>query len=217
MNILELNYINLQRKETSILSSFSLHLAPGDISWILGANGVGKTTLLKIAAGLLTPDSGEVLWNGVSLNKARNEKIIDLHYIGHNNGVKLGLSVEENLYLSQAILDKPNQCTVEHALSIVGLLTKRNVLCRDLSAGQQRRVAMARLYFLPAKVWIIDEPFTAMDEQGIEMIGVLFKEHLEKQGAILASTHRLFSETENFDSKQQRFITLTRASDVISI
>lgn len=211
--LLQLKQISIQRREVPILSSFSLSLSPSNIVWVLGANGVGKTTLLKVTAGLLTPDSGEVLWSGIPFNHARSEKCIDLHYIGHTNGIKLGLSVEENLYLTQAILNKPTQCTVEEALSTVGLLSKCNAFARDLSAGQQRRLAIARLCFLPAKVWIIDEPFTAMDEQGISVMAALFKAQLDRGGGIVASTHRLFSESENFTATQQQFITLTRAAD----
>jgi len=209
--ILCLNNIRASRAATRVLSGFNLSLQPQEIVWVLGPNGVGKTTLLRVAAGLLMPESGKVLWNGKSLNAARNEREFSVHYIGHNNGIKLSLSVEENLYLAQATLGIKNTCTVAQALLEVGLTHKHNVVCRELSAGQQRRVALARLFFLPAKVWILDEPFTAMDEQGLQLLASLFMYQLNSGGSILASTHRLFAEKDIFTSHAQRFITLQQS------
>lgn len=210
--VLQLNNITISRSNSIVLSTFSLTIQAGELHWVLGPNGVGKTSLLKAAAGLLPLEEGEIFWNGKPINEVRAEQASSIHYIGHNGGIKPTLSVEENLNLVRAVLGFTPQCSVSEALSKVGLLKKRNTLCRELSAGQQRRVALARLYFLEAQLWILDEPFTAMDEEGVQVISDLFSHHLEKGGAIFTSSHRLFEEKDFFSTAKQYYIHLVKTN-----
>jgi heme exporter protein A len=210
-SILQLDKITISRANTPVLSSFSLTINPSEIHWILGPNGVGKTSLLKASAGLLALEEGNILWEGKPISQIRAEQSAAIHYIGHTNGIKLALTVEENLKLAAAVSGFPTRTSLSEAIKKVGLQQKHDVLCRELSAGQQRRVALARLYYLSAKLWILDEPFTAMDDEGSQLISSLFIEHLAKSGAIMASTHRL--PTDFNPQEGQYFITLQKKAE----
>ncbi len=184
------------RDDRVLFSRLCFRVAPGDIVQIEGINGAGKTSLLRILAGLASPARGEVLWRRRNISLERGEYHRDLLYIGHQTGIKLALTPFENLAFYQAAGGGPrNEKAVWQALEQVGLLGYEELPAAGLSAGQQRRVALARLWLSPARLWILDEPFTAIDKQGAVRLMSLFAGHSAARGMVLLTTHRGLPDT----------------------
>ena len=160
----------------------------GDILQVVGANGAGKTTLLRILATLLTPTRGELYWCGTALPRARSRYLAELAFLGHAPGLKLELSPRENLRWIAGLF--PQRSRAEEALATVGLADWIDTPCAQLSAGMQRRVALARLALTRAKLWILDEPLTAIDRDGVTLVENLFGRHRQDGGAIIFSSHQ---------------------------
>ena len=155
-----------------LASCFSVQ--PGDIIQVEGPNGAGKTSLLRILAGLARPDGGEVCWRGRSTLRDRAGYQQDLLFIGHQPGIKAVLTPFENLQFYQAVRGTTDHPAIWRALEQVGLVGYEDLPVAQLSAGQQRRVALARLWLSAAPLWILDEPLTAIDKQGVaELISLL--------------------------------------------
>lgn len=201
-NLLEFQDITMMRAGISLFKSQSFSLQPRELLWVLGANGAGKTSILNAAAGLLSYDTGEILWKNTPIATARAERILNIHYIGHCGAIKPQLTVYENLCYAQTLLQFPCLMSISEAISKVGLTNKSNVRCAELSQGQQRRVSIARLLSLKAELWILDEPFTAIDAQGIELLHAVFVNHLERGGGILSSTHGIPKAMAQIPAKQ---------------
>lgn len=160
----------------------------GDILQIVGANGAGKTTLLRILATLLTPTQGELRWCGGLLPGARAHYLAELAFLGHGPGLKSALSPRENLRWLAGLFAQ--RAGIEEALAAVGLAEWLDTPCAQLSAGMQRRVALARLALARARLWILDEPLTAIDRDGVALVEQLFSNHLQSGGAIIFSSHQ---------------------------
>lgn len=160
----------------------------GDILQVVGANGAGKTTLLRILATLLTPTQGELRWCGGLLPRARASYLAELAFLGHVPGLKPGLSPRENLRWLAGLFAQRD--AIEEALAAVGLAKWFDTPCAQLSAGMQRRVALARLALTRARLWILDEPLTAIDHAGVAVVEQLFRSHLQSGGAIIFSSHQ---------------------------
>ena len=189
---LEVQSLNCSREDRDLFSGLSFHLTPGHALQIEGPNGSGKTTLLRLLCGLRLPDEGDILWNGQSIFDERAEYLCNLAYIGHAHGVKGELSPLENLQVSQAMSAVESPISPEDALEKLGLFGFEDVPSRTLSAGQRRRVALARLLLNPVPLWILDEPFTAIDIHGQKQIEQMITEHVLQGGmAILTSHHPL--------------------------
>ncbi|HEB85966.1 MAG TPA: cytochrome c biogenesis heme-transporting ATPase CcmA [Gammaproteobacteria bacterium] len=189
---LEIRNLSCSREDRTLFSRLSFHLTPGHAIQIEGPNGSGKTTLLRMLCGLRLADEGEIYWNGHDINEERVAFLSNLTYIGHVHGVKGELTPLENLRVSQAIAARSNTLALDDALEKVGLFGFEDVPSRTLSAGQRRRVALARLLICPAPLWILDEPFTAIDIQGQKQIENMITEHVLDGGmAILTSHHPL--------------------------
>ncbi len=157
---------------------------------VAGANGSGKTSLLRILCGLLTPSSGEVRWRGSPIRSLREEYAKQLVYLGHAPAVKGDLSAAENLSIASALAGFPvSRAQVQAALAALALAAA-DVPLRKLSQGQRRRAALARLCLSAATLWLLDEPFTALDAQGAERLRELFGGHLARGGAIVFTTHQ---------------------------
>lgn len=157
---------------------------------LAGPNGAGKTSLLRIIAGFAMPDDGDVLWQGESINKNYEQYAQDLLFIGHKTGVNAQLSAVENLQFWLQINGYETTEDLYPLLEKIGLVGLEDVPVRMLSAGQQRRVALVRLWLNKAKLWILDEPFTALDKSGVAFLQQRFDEHLSNGGAILLTTHQ---------------------------
>ncbi|WP_447866453.1 cytochrome c biogenesis heme-transporting ATPase CcmA [Rahnella bonaserana] len=183
------------RDERTLFSGLSFTIEPGEMVQIEGRNGAGKTSLLRILAGLSSPEAGEVRWQGVNTRRQRDVFHQQLLYLGHQPGVKSVLTAYENLafYLSvngQSANQAADADAIYQALENVGLLGYEDVTVAQMSAGQQRRVALARLWLSDAPLWILDEPLTAIDKQGVATLIELFEQHAQQGGMILLTTHQ---------------------------
>ncbi|CAK4067154.1 cytochrome C biogenesis protein CcmA [Vibrio variabilis] len=190
--MLEVSQLTAIRDERILFESLSFSIDSGELVQIEGRNGTGKTTLLRIITGLGDRDQGEIFWNGESIESNRDAFHEDLLFLGHSTGVKRDLTAYENLrfYLSvhsKASIDKE---TIYQALTKVGLAGREDVPVAQLSAGQQRRVALARLWLSQHKLWILDEPLTAIDKQGVKVLEALFLNHAEQGGIVMLTTHQ---------------------------
>ncbi|VAX13601.1 ABC transporter involved in cytochrome c biogenesis, ATPase component CcmA [hydrothermal vent metagenome] len=190
---LEIRNLSCSREDRTLFSGLSFRLTSGHAIQIEGPNGSGKTTLLRMLCGLRLADEGEIYWNGCNINEERGAFLSKLNYIGHAHGVKGELTPLENLRVSQAMAGRNNNnLSLDDALEEVGLFGFEDVPSRTLSAGQRRRVALARLLINPAPLWILDEPFTAIDIQGQQQIETMITQHVLDGGmAILTSHHPL--------------------------
>ncbi|NOQ64290.1 MAG: cytochrome c biogenesis heme-transporting ATPase CcmA [Methyloprofundus sp.] len=186
---LEVKNLFCERDERVLFSSFALKIDTAEVVQIIGQNGSGKTTLLRILCGLSDAYTGDLLWKGQALEEVRDDYYQSMLYVGHLAGVKASLTPEENLqWMSQ--LDKSlNKCTIMQALKQVGLYGFEDVPCHSLSAGQQRRVGLARLYLSNAPLWILDEPFTALDKKGVSEKEALIAAHVHAGGSVILTTH----------------------------
>lgn len=177
------------RDDRPLFRELSFGVAEGEVLQVDGRNGSGKTSLLRILCGLANPAEGEVRWRGQSLARVRSDYWLDLAYLGHAHGVKLELTPLENLRLARALKRPDPQVSIENALERVGLLGFEDVPARSLSAGQCRRVALARLLTTQARVWILDEPLTAIDRRGVADLEALIVAHARAGGIVVLTTH----------------------------
>jgi heme exporter protein A len=178
-----------ERDWRMLFEHLDLQLAAGDMLQISGPNGSGKTSLLRLLAGLMRPTSGEILVQGKPLAEQRGELARLLLWIGHAAGIKDLLTPEENLAWLCALHRPAGREAIWQALAAVGLRGFEDVPCHTLSAGQQRRVALARLYLDSPPLWILDEPFTALDKQGVAQLEAHLAHHCETGGMVILTTH----------------------------
>lgn len=191
---LTLDSISCERGERLLVNALSLKLSAGQGIRIEGPNGSGKTTLLRILAGLSQQYSGKVSWCGEDIRYARTALATDTLYIGHLSGVKALLSPLENLSWWQSLHISAAEPITEdkllNALNRVGLKRFAHTPCHQLSAGQQRRIALARLYLSEHRLWILDEPFTAIDASGVIELEQCISEHLAQGRMAIVTTHQ---------------------------
>jgi heme exporter protein A len=181
-----------QRGDRALFEHLELALEPGAVVWLRGRNGRGKTSLLRLLAGLATPMSGEVRVRGVPQRLAGPAGRRGLVYIGHQNALKDDLTSMEALrFLARTRGDRPDDATLEQALERLGVRGSRHAPVRTLSQGQRRRVALARLALsMRAELWLLDEPFDALDADGISALNGLLSEHAACGGATLLTSHQ---------------------------
>lgn len=177
------------RQQRRLFANISFQLQSGEALLIEGPNGSGKSSLLKILTGLSTPAEGDVIWQGESIQQCREEYAQHLHYIGHTNGIKLGLTVTENLQLACHLSPSLSYSSITHVLSQFQLIDFKNKIARNLSAGQKRRVALAKLFLIPKKIWILDEPLTALDAETQTFFLTALENHLQQGGIAIISSH----------------------------
>ena len=163
------------RGDRLVLSGVSLAVPPGAALLLLGPNGAGKSTLLRVLAGLKRPDAGRVTWP---------EGAPPVAYLGHSDGIKLGLTAGENLRFAAA--GRP----IGAALAALGLERLVDLPARMLSAGQRRRLALARLALNPAALWLLDEPTLGLDSASLDRLGTLLARHRDAGGGVVAATHQ---------------------------
>jgi len=169
------------RGERLVLRDLSFHVPDGGALLLLGANGSGKSTLLRVLAGLKRPDAGRVAWRG---QDAREQPAV-VAYLGHLDAVKPGLTALENLALAARV----GRGSAASALEAVGLSALADLPARLLSAGQKRRLALARLVVSRAGLWLLDEPTLGLDTASVERLGVLLAAHRAAGGVVVTATH----------------------------
>lgn len=187
--VLELTDLSCERDERLLFSGLSQTVRSGDILQVQGPNGSGKTTLLRVLTGISTDYEGSLQWRGKDIARNSFDYHSNLLYIGHLPAVKRSLTPEENLdwYCG---LSGSGRDEISKALAEVGLAGYEDVPSFRLSAGQLRRVALARLYLSKALVWVLDEPFTAIDYQGVGKLRELFSKHAAAGGILILTTHQ---------------------------
>ncbi len=178
-----------ERDGRLLFEGLQLQVQAGDMLQVSGPNGSGKSSLLRLLAGLMQPAEGEVHLAGKALAKQRSELARNLLWLGHAAGIKGLLTAEENLAWLCALHRPANAGAIDAALSAVGLRGFEDVPCHTLSAGQQRRVALARLYLNAPPLWILDEPFTALDKQGVAQLEQHLAQHCQNGGMVILTTH----------------------------
>jgi heme exporter protein A len=187
--MLKVKNLYCERDERVLFQNLNFSIAAGEVLQIEGQNGSGKTTLLRILCGLSAGFEGDIFWQNEPLDDVREEFYQNMLYVGHLAGVKAVLTPEENLQWMTRLSPSLNKVTIYQALEKVGLYGFEDVPCHSLSAGQQRRVGLARLYLSSAPLWILDEPFTALDKKGVAEKEALIAAHVHNGGAVILTTH----------------------------
>ena len=187
--LLSVSGLKAERGYRTLFSGLAFALHRGEVLRIAGPNGAGKSTLLKMLAGFTSDYEGDIFWRGRLMREMREEFLSESCYLGHNKAVKLGLSVRENLEWFAALYPCKPELTIAGVLEQVGLGHYADTLCMQLSAGQQQRVALARLLLSDAVLWMLDEPFTAIDRQGVAAFEQVIGQFVQQGGAVILTTH----------------------------
>lgn len=173
-----------------LFQPISFSVKAGEVVQVAGPNGAGKTTLLRAVCGLFAEWQGAFIWSGRNLRVPDYDMCSAMLYLGHQPGIKKALTARENLEWYFGIQGLRFPGDVSDALRRVGLAGYEDVPCHQMSAGQMRRVALARLFVAAAPVWILDEPFTAIDRQGISELEGRIEHHVSEGGLVLLTTHQ---------------------------
>ena len=190
--MLEAAGLECVRGSRRLFSALSFRVDPGTLLWVLGPNGSGKTSLLRLVCGLLRPEAGTVNWRGQDVRAFPETFHADLLYLGHAAAVKDDLSAGENLHFSLAQSGiRASADQVRAAVREFGLEEREHLPARALSQGQKRRVALARLALAADRgLWILDEPFTALDAQAIRLVQSRLADRLERGGSVVLTSHQ---------------------------
>jgi heme exporter protein A len=184
--------LSCRRGRRLLFEQLDIALPPGSITWLRGTNGSGKTSLMRILAGLSAPADGAVLWNGQPLRQAGRAARLGVLYIGHTNALKDDLTLEEALaFLARLAEHADPDAAAANALQALGLGTRRKAAVRTLSQGQRRRGALARLALdEQPRTWILDEPYDALDSDSSVLLSALITAHAARGGAVLLTSHQ---------------------------
>ncbi len=185
---LEARELSCIRDDRILFEGLSFKLGPAQTLLIEGRNGSGKTSLLRILCGIRMPDSGSIHWNGGDIYKLATGYNADTAYVGHKDGIKLELTAEENLVFARS-LGTPADISTAQALEQMELGGYDDVQAINLSAGQKRRLSLARLLITRSALWILDEPFTSLDTHGIAMVEAMATDHLSRGGMLALTSH----------------------------
>jgi len=185
--------LHLWRGDRHVLRGVHFSIARGECLQVTGANGTGKTSLLRTLCGLMYPEEGRVLWGGRDVRKDLARFHTDLAYIGHEPPLKVDLTARENLRYWIGVRRRVSRGELDGALERVGADHWRDRPVRTLSAGQKRRVALAGLALMAVPLWLLDEPTTNLDTEGQHLVGSLIEEHLAHGGLAVAAIHHELS------------------------
>jgi heme exporter protein A len=189
-----LDVVNLEcvRGDRPLFRGFGFTLRPGHLVHIRGANGTGKTTLLRTLCGLSRQHVGEIRWAGTDIRDLGDEYRAKLAYVGHLNGLQGELSATENLRAVAALSEPADGARIEATLERVGLTPYSRFPAKILSQGQKRRLALARLALVHRPLWILDEPYSALDVASVTLVNGLIAEHLNGGGLAVLTSHQEF-------------------------
>lgn len=179
-----------ERNDHILFEQLDFTVQSGEVLQIKGLNGSGKSSLLRLLCGLAPATIGNIYWNGKPIQTCRENFLQQLIYIGHQLGLKGGLTPRENCQQAVAMANKSQRVSIDFALEAVVLASHSNSLTENLSAGQKRRVALARLLLYPAALWVLDEPFTALDSDGVRLIIELLTNHVQQGGLAIITSHQ---------------------------
>ncbi|MDQ3286764.1 MAG: heme ABC exporter ATP-binding protein CcmA [Pseudomonadota bacterium] len=189
--LLQARGLHFARNDEPVFGPLDFAVDAGEALLVQGGNGSGKTTLLRVLAGLLRADGGEVSIDGQPAQPARRARA--MAYLSHLPGVKADLSALENLDFLCGLQGRRRAQLPVNALAIVGLSGYEDALARQLSAGQKKRLSLARLWLSPSPLWLLDEPYANLDLQGIELVNRMVQAHLRDGGAALVTTHGAYA------------------------
>ncbi|MGB5202184.1 MAG: cytochrome c biogenesis heme-transporting ATPase CcmA [Sedimenticolaceae bacterium] len=202
---LQIDALSCVRGDRTLFRDLNFGLGAGELLHLKGENGSGKTTLLRALAGLLLPESGEIRWHGDNIRRLREEYSRHLLYLGHLNGIKGDLTAVENLRIA-SVLDgfRLTESRAWEVLGEIGLRGHEDLPSKHLSQGQKRRVALARLLVNRASLWVLDEPFTALDVTAVQLLQEVIRHHIDNGGLAVVTTHQAVA----MIGEQTRSITL---------
>lgn len=189
--LLQARGLRFARNDEPVFGPLDFSVDAGEALLVQGGNGAGKTTLLRVLAGLLRADGGEIDIDGRRARAAHRSRAIA--YLGHLPGLKADLGAMENLEFLCGLQGRRRNQHPESALAIVGLAGYEDALARQLSAGQKKRLSLARLWLSPAPLWLLDEPYANLDLEGIELVNRMVQAHLRGGGAALVTTHGAYA------------------------
>lgn len=185
------------RGDRQLFSGLQLSLDAGELLYVHGHNGSGKTTLLRTLCGLIRPEHGAIRWRGEDVRELREDFARELLYLGHKNGIKGDLTAVENLRVSSVLDGFPlDESQAWEALGRIGLDGHEDLETKVLSQGQQRRVALARLLVNQAPLWVLDEPFVALDKAAVGLLQQVIHDHVAGGGMVVLTTHQEVPLTE---------------------
>lgn len=192
---LEVKKLQCIRGDRELFTDLSFRLDSSQLLMLEGANGSGKTTLLRTLCGLYVQEQGEILWQGTSIRKLDEVYRQELLYLGHLNAIKADLTVLENLRINSVLSNGKARENVSdddlmQALETIGLYAFEDFPTRQLSQGQKRRVALARLLVNQSKLWILDEPFVALDVAAVHLLQTIIAKHVDNGGMVILTTHQ---------------------------
>jgi len=190
-----LNGIGLacERGGRQLFNNLSFSIQPGEVLHLTGENGAGKTTLLRILCGLTLPSEGNIEWQDQDTNACREDFHSNLLYLGHTPGLHGDLTPTENLQQLCGLSQQTDETAITNALQKVGLANRCDVPAKYLSQGQKKRVSLARLLLSPANIWLLDEPFSALDVSAITWLNNHILQHCQHGGMVILTTHQTLS------------------------
>lgn len=188
----KLNVKNLEciRRDNILFQNLNFDLEDGGLLQVDGVNGSGKSSLMQICAGLIQASEGEVAWDETNIIDCRYEYQRNISYFGHTNGVKTDLTALENMRVMHALSGSSKELDYASILKQIGLPDMEDVLLSKMSAGQKRRVGLTRFFMSDAKLWLLDEPFNALDKDGKVIIEEMIVNHCKEGGMVIFATHQ---------------------------
>ena len=177
------------RNDMQLFSDLDFSVQSGELLQVVGPNGSGKTSLLRIVCGLAVANEGSVYWDDKNIQEFNSEYLKEICYVGYHNGIKAELSPLENLNITRVLAVPCAEVVPSQALQRFGLTGYEDIPVGKLSSGQRRRVALSRLLLTQARLWVLDEPFTALDDDGKQIIKDMIESHVNNGGMLILASH----------------------------